>query len=86
MLKSSVRSFLNKLTTSATRQESIVEGLYADQHSLAAQCQIKQEYTRRWSVEKTPLTNPESYDPLQPPPGWRYDPYYECWINTGDSK
>lgn len=83
MLKSSVRSFLDKLKP---EPELLVEGLWADQYSLAAQAKIKQDYDRRWCRLPNPETNPELYDPLQPPQGWRYDPYYELWINTGDAK
>ena len=43
---------------------------------------IAEAYRRRYCPEPTPLTTPELYDPLAPPPGWAYDPYYEIWTQT----
>lgn len=43
---------------------------------------IAQEYKDRYCAPTTPLTNPELYDPLNPPQGYAYDPYYEIWIET----
>lgn len=57
----------------------IFEGLMAHE--------IKNEETRkkilkeyREKYKETPFKNPEKYNPLSPPEGWAYDPYYECWI------
>jgi hypothetical protein len=62
-------------------QDPLIEGWYADQYPDAdIQQRIKQEYQQRWCSEPTPATKPELFDPLTPPAGWRYDPYYECWI------
>ena len=41
---------------------------------------IVREYQQRHALKITPQTNPELYNPLDPPSGWRYDPYYELWI------
>lgn len=41
---------------------------------------ISREYNEKY--KKTPLTHPEEYDPLNPPSGWAYDPYYECWLKN----
>jgi len=44
---------------------------------------IRQEYRKRWpEPSPTPDSHPWQYDPLEPPSGWRYDPYYEIWIKT----
>lgn len=41
---------------------------------------ITQAYRARYYPVTTPWTDPAQYDPLSPPPGWRYDPHNECWI------
>ncbi len=43
---------------------------------------IVENYNKRYRPEITPYTHPENFDPLNPPSGWAYDPYYECWIET----
>lgn len=43
---------------------------------------IREQYRLKHAPVKTPLTHPQDYDPINPPHGWRYDPYYECWVNT----
>lgn len=65
----------------AKNADPIQEGLYADQYrDPEIRLRIRQEYTARYRPAITPATNPELYDPLDPPAGWRYDPYYELWI------
>lgn len=65
----------------STNADPIQEGLYADQYAdPAVRLRIRQQYTARYKPVITPATNPELYDPLDPPQGWRYDPYYEIWI------
>jgi hypothetical protein len=62
--------------------DPLIEGWYADQYpDPAIQLRIREKYQQRWCSEPTPETKPELFDPLTPPAGWRYDPYYECWIN-----
>lgn len=42
---------------------------------------IDTEYQKRWpEPAQTPNTHPWRYDPFNPPQGWRYDAYYEMWI------
>jgi hypothetical protein len=42
---------------------------------------ILNDYYQRWKKpEFNPETHPWLFDPLSPPTGWRYDPYYELWI------
>lgn len=77
--------------TAPTEVDPLIEGLYADQYAECdtggARAQIRREYRRRWpepSQNPTPLSHPWLFDPCEPPQGWRYDPYYECWINIED--
>lgn len=61
--------------------DPLVEGWWADQYrDPAIQSRIRSEYQARYTVERTPWTHPLDFDPLKPPQGWRYDPYYECWV------
>lgn len=68
--------------------DSLTEGVYADQYtSEQIRSEISQQYRQRWDPElqpRTPDSHPWLFDPLEPPPGWHYDPYYECWIKFGD--
>ena len=59
-----------------------VESGYADQYrEPKTRQEILNAYQRRWRPPSyTPDTHPWLYDPLSPPQGWRYDPYYEIWI------
>ncbi len=64
--------------------DPIIEGPMADQYPLETQDVIRQEYRQRWHPEyqlPTPLSHPWLFDPCEPPKGWKYDPFYECWIN-----
>lgn len=45
---------------------------------------ILEKYNERYRPEPTPFTHPENYDPFNPPDGWAYDPYYECWIKLNE--
>ena len=61
----------------------IHEGLTAEQYiDPQTRAQIARDYEARWRPAQTPASNPELFDPLNPPQGWRYDPYYECWITV----
>lgn len=65
----------------------LYEGLTAEQYIDAGiRAQIASDYNRRWRPATTPASNPELFDPLNPPQGWRYDPYYECWSTTEENK
>jgi hypothetical protein len=60
----------------------LTEGIYADQYTNSQlQQQIRDRYISVHTPKKNPLTNPLDYDPLAPPEGWRYDPFYEIWLN-----
>ena len=63
--------------------DPLIEGWYADQYrDPAIRERITREYQQRYHQGPTPLTHPEQFDPLQPPQGYRYDPYYEFWTKT----
>ena len=47
--------------------------------------QIQAEYHALHMPEPTPITHPEQYDPLAPPPGWAYDAWYAVWYKDGVS-
>ncbi len=47
-----------------------------------ARKQISEAYQRRYKPAANPITHPHLYDPLYPPSGYRYDPYYECWVKV----
>jgi hypothetical protein len=46
---------------------------------------IIEQYRKRYPEPvPNPATHPWLFDPLNPPDSWRYDPYYETWINTNN--
>ena len=60
--------------------DMLYEGLTAEQYTdPAIRARIAEDYAVRWRPKTTPATHPELFDPLTPPQGWRYDPYYEIW-------
>jgi hypothetical protein len=64
-----------------TELNMLYEGLTAEQYTdPATRARIAEDYDQRWLPKTTPGTHPELFDPLTPPQGWRYDPYYEIWI------
>lgn len=59
------------------------ESLWADEYTGPEYLKyIRDQYTIKHMPVKTPRTHPQDFDPINPPSGWRYDPYYECWCNT----
>ena len=69
------------------KYDQLVEGQYADQYSEqdgpSTRSYIREQYRQRWrdpDIDPSPMTHPWLFDPCEPPQGWRYDPYYECWI------
>lgn len=72
---------------SLTKDDYLVEGRLAHQYTdLEARQQIVQRYNAIYKPSVTPATHPEQFDPLQPPAGWAWDPYYECWLEHNDSR
>jgi len=61
--------------------DGLYEGKWADEYAneLLRAC-ISENYNYLYKKSPTPMTHPELYDPLDPPEGYRYDPYYEIWI------
>ncbi len=58
------------------------EGMYAHEYrDTLTREKIASEYKQRYMPDPTPFSHPERYDPLNPPKGWAYDPFYECWIH-----
>ena len=61
--------------------DSLIEGMYAhDYTNEKIREKIADDYNKRYKKPPNPLTHPELYDPLNPPAGYVYDPYYECWV------
>jgi hypothetical protein len=59
------------------------ETLWADEYSSPEYLKyIREQYRLRHVPVRTPLTHPQDYDPINPPTGWRYDPFCECWCAT----
>ncbi len=76
-------TFLKNLFAAPTF-DPLIEGMYADQYAPELQAELRSQYLDRWSPDRqprTPFTHPWLFDPCAPPQGWRYDPYYECWVN-----
>ena len=47
---------------------------------------IQDRYRRLYQKSPTPLTHPEMFDPLDPPPGYRYDHLYDWWLAVAPTK
>jgi hypothetical protein len=64
------------------RTDPLIEGVWADEYAQADPRRqiIARDYRDRYCQLPTPLSDPQLFDPLSPPQGWRYDPYWECWI------
>jgi len=69
-----------KFLDTCARYDDLIEGQWADQYTdFKHRDRISSEYQRRYCPRPTPITHPEQFDPLNPPSGYRYDPYYEIW-------
>ena len=76
-----MKEFLKKLFLGDVKYDDLIEGMYAHNYTNESIRQkIAQDYKKKFTPVVSPLTNPEKYDPLNPPEGWMYDPYYELWI------
>ena len=65
----------------------LYEGLTAEQYvDPGIRTKIAKDYRARWQAIPTPQSHPELFDPLAPPTGWRYDPYYELWLTQSLEK
>lgn len=74
-------TFLKKLFLFKVPIDKLVEGVMAHEYSdPKIREEIKEQYLKANTKEVNPWTDPLEYDPLNPPTGWVYDPYYEIWI------
>ena len=66
---------------SSVKFDRYIDGVYAhDYKDDGIRQEIFDTYNKKYRPEPTPLTHPERFNPLNPPEGWAYDPYYEIWI------
>ena len=75
------KKLFNFLSKMKCTNDPILEGVWATdiKDPLTVEL-IKQSYQRRFlKPQPTPETHPWLFDPFSPPPGWKYDPYYEWW-------
>jgi hypothetical protein len=62
--------------------DPIIEGPMAHTYSdVLIRTRIMERYKTVYPLPvNTPLTHPWLFDPLDPPEGWAWDPFYEIWI------
>jgi hypothetical protein len=78
-----MKNFLKTLFFRKTKYDNLIDGVYAHQYqSSEIKKEIKTRYLQLHTPEVTPLTDPLQFDPINPPPNWAYDPYYEIWIKV----
>jgi hypothetical protein len=80
-----MNKFLKKIAEAFTPQlDYLTDGLYAtDYTNHVTRQKIATAYKQKFQIPiEDPTTHPWKYDPLNPPDGWKYDPYYELWIKT----
>ncbi len=78
-----MKELVKKIFFGETVYDRLIEGVWAHHYQNdEVRNQIKEQYIKTHTVKETPLTHPLKYDPLNPPDGWLYDPYYECWVQT----
>jgi len=63
--------------------DPVIEGRLAHEYvDPEAREEITRRYIEYYHNPATPLVNPERFDPLNPPDGWAFDPYYFMWITV----
>jgi hypothetical protein len=84
-----MNKLLKKIVEAVTFQSTLqsdylTDGWYAtDYTNHDTRQKIAAAYKQKFQIPKEdPTTHPWKYDPLNPPGGWKYDPYYELWIDT----
>ena len=67
--------------------DPITEGRLAHEYKDdLVRVEILNRYQKRYTEPKvTPLTHPWRFDPLDPPQGWAWDPYYELWLSNDNN-
>ena len=82
---SMIKKLIKKLLGGDTKYDDLIEGMYAHNYTnKSVRQRISENYKKKFTPVVTPFTHPEQYDPLHPPEGWMYDPYYECWLEIND--
>ena len=76
---------LKRILFGESPDDCIIEGLFAHQYT-DEKCRkiITEKYKERYTLVANPVNTPEKYDPLTPPKGWVYDPYYEMWMEINE--
>lgn len=73
--------FFKQMFFNETKFDNLIEGVAAHAYTNEEiKKEIKEQYIKKYTLKITPLTDPLQFDPLNPPNGWYYDPYYECWV------
>lgn len=63
----------------------IIEGKWADSYTDPVVIElIQSQYKDRWNFKPTPYTHPCLFNPMNPPKGWKYDPFYEEWVKVNE--
>ena len=76
-----MKELLKKIFFGETTYDNLIEGVYAHYYQdESIKQQIRNQYVKTHTPEVTPFTDPLKFDPLNPPDGWAYDPYYEFWV------
>ena len=67
--------------------DPITEGHMAHEYvDIKEREEITHRYNEYYHNPATPLVNPERFDPLNPPKGWAWDPYYHIWLMRKEKK
>jgi len=66
--------------------DPIEEGKLAHTYDdVLVRIQIMEKYQKVHPLPvNTPATHPWLFDPLEPPQGWAWDPYYELWLKIDE--
>ena len=60
--------------------DPVYEGPMAHEYTdPEAREEITRRYKEHYNKPITPWVNPDKFDPLNPPEGWTFDPYYFIW-------
>ncbi len=80
-----MKKLLNFLFGNGINFDQYIEGKYAHEYCEATiRKEIQETYNKKYRPEPNPFSHPENYDPVDPPKGWAYDPYYEFWIKLDE--
>jgi hypothetical protein len=70
----------------AREYDPMIEGVLAHNYSdVSVRTKIMERYKTVYPFPvNTPATHPWLFDPLDPPEGWAWDPYYELWLKIDE--